>query len=394
MIDRKHARENGLALVRLTALAAALGLAGACGGPGTDSPAPAQARPEAAWPVSREGLAFLMENASWKPAEVYAKVGDEPFYSTWSPKGLARRDRNFAVILGKGSFVVDRLAESLLSALKGAKGFSVEMYVTPDDLDQGGPAWIMCFASGEGAVNMRLGQEGSELVVTLRTSATDAKGVRASLGSLAHAEPFHLIVSYADGRLACYLNGKMSNAGTSIGGDLSAWSNLPLVFGAGDEPGHDWSGALEGIAMYVRPIKADEALRHYRSFAAKTAGRKPAERLEVQAKLLARSDIPEAWNILPYYQVVGIYEYEVEKVLAGSYSAKTIRAGHWCMLRQKKLPICEAPLGISRRLVLERMEDNPQLESDWRADTLRPDPEMPLYYDVTLPVAPDGWDAD
>ncbi len=60
---------------------------------------------------------------------------------------------------------------------------------------------------------------------------------------------------------------------------------------------------------------------------------------------------------------------------------------HWCILDREKLPICDAPLEASRKLVLERMTDNPQFQMEYLANSLTNAREVPVYYDITPPVA-------
>jgi hypothetical protein len=87
-----------------------------------------------------------------------------------------------------------------------------------------------------------------------------------------------------------------------------------------------------------------------------------------------------------------VCEYEVGKVLVGKYGEKKIRVAHWGVLDRTSLPLAEAPLNQSRRIVLEPFAANPQIESEFLSDTL-PASDVPLFYDVgpiELPAAAKG----
>jgi len=73
-------------------------------------------------------------------------------------------------------------------------------------------------------------------------------------------------------------------------------------------------------------------------------------------------------------------EYEVEKVVEGRCDAKRILAAHWAILDSKVLPVVGTS-GSRHRLVLERFDDHPELESE-RLVMTDVDGGLPLFVDT------------
>jgi hypothetical protein len=63
---------------------------------------------------------------------------------------------------------------------------------------------------------------------------------------------------------------------------------------------------------------------------------------------------------------------------------KTIRVAHWGMLDKERLPIGDAVLKKTFRLVLELFKDNPQLLTPYMSDDLPIDPDLPLYFSTNM----------
>jgi hypothetical protein len=354
---------------------------------------------EGPWPSNREKLVFLWENARCA-AKAFSVDGKETVDLWPDFRKLATRDRNYVARLSGGAMVFDHPLRALYSPLEGATAVSVEMHATPAYHEQEGLVGMVSLASDTGAprkaatsgspdgeVNLSVSQRRDEIVLTLRTSTTGEKGAELCLGRVARSDASHIVVSYRDGLLVCYMNGVLAGKSEDVSGDLGNWSSLPLVFGVGTTPGSDWAGDIEGVAIYARFVDEAEARLNFRRYSAKTRARKQVPRLELQGKLLERSPVPEAKHIPPYTRALAVYEYEVEEVFAGEYAGKTVRVAHWGLLDSKVIPISERPTGESYRLVLELLEeDNPQLEGEWLSDTLTFDPDAVLYFDIQQSV--------
>jgi len=65
--------------------------------------------------------------------------------------------------------------------------------------------------------------------------------------------------------LDAYLNGRRMSRKTLSPGLLSGWKPMHLIFGDEYAASRDWSGQLQGIAIYSRAISASEIVAKYRS---------------------------------------------------------------------------------------------------------------------------------
>ena len=104
--------------------------------------------------------------------------------------------------------------------------------------------------------------------------------------------------------------------------------------------------------------------------------------MTVQAKLIARSEVPELAKIAPYRDALIVEEYEVERVESGELSGKKARVARWGILGGKALSLTPEQRGGSVQLTLEPYKANPQLQSIYQSDTLEVDFETPFFYAV------------
>lgn len=335
------------------------------------------------WPSDTNRLLFLWEDAS-QPVRVQQYDGTPVFKRFFAPtaRGLVTFDHHESMWLHGGAYVAEDVGTPLSTACHASNQFSLEVTLTPANITQDGPAVIIAMASATGQ-NLLLGQQKNMLVVQLTTTAQHAP---IALCPLIAGASCHLVVSYRPGTLTCYKNGKLILTNRHIQGDLTGWTDQPIVFGNDTDLKHPWRGKLEGIGIYAREILPNEAQQNYVAYTKKMHARTAVPQLIVQAKLLARSDIQTPEQMLPYTQALAMYEYAVEKVIAGAYTAKKIRVAHWVVLDKKTLAQASLPLNHSYRLVLEPLDDNPQLEASLMNDTLPFDVEVGQYFDISAPV--------
>ena len=219
------------------------------------------------------------------------------------------------------------------------------------------------------------------LIFRLRTSGTDDNGVEneRNLCWLRAGVPQHVIVTYKSGHLLCYLNGEVFIPEMKVNGDFSNWTEQQFLFG--DEVGgaRDWAGTLEHIAIFNRVIDPKEAEIRYQLYNERMKKRKPVERMEIEARLVATSATPG--DISPYHRCLAEYTYDVIKVLKGKCDSKKILVDHWVILDDKVLPNTRK-IGKSYRLTLEPFNAHPQLESERRSIDTQ-DFDLPCYYDLT-----------
>ncbi|MEI6518472.1 MAG: LamG domain-containing protein [bacterium] len=335
----------------------------------------------ATWPGNTDRVLFLWENAKL-PVRVQHYDGTAVFQRFYAPtaRGLSAYDHNYAMWLHGGAYIAEEIAAPLADAFRESSQFSMEITIKPANITQTG-AVIAAMASDSGQ-NMQLRQEKNMLVLNFITSL---ETVTIPLCPVVGGEFYHIVIIYKSGKLSCYKNGKLVFMNDKIQGDLKSWKNQPLVFGNDANLKHPWLGKLEGIGLYAREISAGEVQQNYTAYQKKIKSRKAIPQLIIQAKLLKCSDIQSPKAILPYTQALGMYEYAVEKVIAGKYTAKKIRVAHWVVLDKQLLSLATLPVNKSYRLVLEPFDDNPQLEASLMNDTLPFDVEVGQYFDVCPP---------
>ena len=118
--------------------------------------------------------------------------------------------------------------------------------------------------------------------------------------------------------------------------------------------------------------------------AAELARRKALPQIEVQARLVAKSNVPDPGQMAPYHSALVVNEYEVEKVLKGAYAGKTIRVAQWGIIDLKPTPLAAQEPGASVKLVLEKFTDHDELVPELISDTLEENFDLNLYTDVNL----------
>jgi len=330
--------------------------------------------------VNTQGLIFLWDNAnSTNAIKNPGKKGER--VCNVKERGFAKYGRFYDMELAGGFIEAVDSNKLLLDACRATNELSIEALITPDNLEQGGPARIITFSSGTGSRNFTLGQQNDILVFRLRTSGTDNNGVEneRNLCWLRAGVPHHVIVTYKSGHLTCYLNGKVFIPEMKVNGDFSNWTEQHFLFG--DEVGgaRDWAGALEHIAIFNRVIEQKEAETRYQLCNARLKKRQPVELIEIEARLVATSATPG--DISPYHRCLAEYTYDVIKLLKGKCDSKKILVNHWVILDDKVLPNTRK-IGKSYHLTLEPFDAHPQLESERRSIDTQ-DFDLPCYYDLT-----------
>lgn len=167
-----------------------------------------------------------------------------------------------------GSFHIVGAARPLLEAAKSSGQLTIEAILTTHDPAQTGPARIITFSTDGYHRNFSLLQERDELRLRLRTPQTGPNGLKPEsiLGRLQAGERTHVLVSYRDGELTAYINGKPVHQSRRVKGDFSNWdTEQQLVLGAEFRDGRNWNGNFDGIALLTRFIGPKEAMARYRS---------------------------------------------------------------------------------------------------------------------------------
>lgn len=160
----------------------------------------------------------------------------------------------------------DGPATRVTSALRKSNELTVEIWMTPFDLKQSGPARIVSLSGDPSQRNFTLGQDKGRLEIRLRTSSTDSNGQPSTLGpentlttKLAHV----VFTRAADGAVSLYQDGKKI-VSANVAGDFSNWSDDFRLSIAneitGDRP---WLGDLHLVALYSRALSDAEVAQNF-----------------------------------------------------------------------------------------------------------------------------------
>ena len=103
----------------------------------------------------------------------------------------------------------------------------------------------------------------------------------------------------------------------------------------------------------------------------------------MRARLAAESPAPTPEQIVPYREALVLREYVVPPKKQERLGGERVRVAHWAVLDGRSQPLPEPKNGKRTLLVLEPWEAYPRLENAYLSDTLDPDPEIPLYVDVS-----------
>jgi hypothetical protein len=104
-------------------------------------------------------------------------------------------------------------------------------------------------------------------------------------------------------------------------------------------------------------------------------------RVVVEGRLLHAGPVPSPQSILPYRNALVVSEYEVVRVVDGTYAPGTIRVAHWAIRDSQVLDGARKKPGSTARLTVERYDAHPELEGE-RLITDLGASDLPLYYDA------------
>ncbi len=334
-----------------------------------------------AQPDNDSHLLFQWENAK-QPVRVLNYDGTPVFERFYAPtaRGLATYDHYYSMWLHGGGYAASDIDAQLATSFRKGNEFAIEFTMKPANITQTS-AYLISMASENGE-NLLISQENNILILDFSTSITNK--ITIPLVAVTGGEIAHIVISYKSGALKSYKNGKIT-VDKQITGDLSGWTNQPLTFGNCADLKHPWVGKLNGIAIYAKNIDDSTIQTAYTAYLKKIKNRKAIPYTIVQAKLLKCSEIQSPKAILPYTQALAMYEYAVEKIIAGKYVGSKIRVAHWVILDKQLLAQSKVDINKSYRLVLEPFDDNPELDAALMNDTLPFDIEAAQYFDILPP---------
>jgi hypothetical protein len=337
------------------------------------------------WPADRNGLVFAWRTAA-VPLNAVNPATGKPVVSKLTRRNAARLDHDSAMLLNGGSCVATNADAPLLALCRAANELSIEATLTPAHITQEGPARIVTFSTDPSIRNFTLGQQQSKLILRLRTPQTGPNGTPPELEvcSVEANRAHPVVVTCSGGHVLCYLNGAKVLESSNVKGDFSNWTAHHLVLGDEWNGERNWSGALEGVAVFSRALKPEEVRRDYEAYQRIRARRSALPYLVLDAELIKLSKAPTLKEILPCREALVMDEYRVKRVVEGKLEAQTVRVVHWALLDGTiRTPAARKP-GWSGRLSLETFEANPQLKSLFLSDTIEDNFEAILYYDSSI----------
>ncbi|MBW3543078.1 MAG: DUF1592 domain-containing protein, partial [Planctomycetes bacterium] len=176
----------------------------------------------------------------------------------WSEQGLAVNSSTL--------IAADRPPKKLIDAVKKSGGVTIEAWVTPANAKQVGPARIATLSTSVLARNFTLGQDGDKFDVRFRTTKTDASGLPSlsSPSGSVQTRPCHVVYTRdRSGKATLYIDGA-ERATRNVAGDVSNWDE-GFRFALANEMSKDrtWLGTLHLVALYDRPLSAQEVRRNH-----------------------------------------------------------------------------------------------------------------------------------
>lgn len=197
---------------------------------------------------------------------------DDVFYSGAQPhldvfataRGEAAVTSPGVLKLSGGSLVAVAVSDLLYRACRETNELTLAAWITPESLDQDGPARIISYSFDSEERDFTLGQSKDKLILRLRTPSTGPNGLapQVDLAKLSGKRQF-VVVTYFPGELVCYLDGARVLKSDRIQGDFSNWVEQRLVFGNEYRSARPWRGELSHVSIFCKAVSPAEAAKLY-----------------------------------------------------------------------------------------------------------------------------------
>ena len=147
--------------------------------------------------------------------------------------------------------------------------FSVEAWVTPNNVVQEGPARIISYSAGDNDRNFTLGQTQYNYDFMLRSESSNSNGEPAlstpDNDEVLQATLQHVIITYTatQGR-RIYVNGERINTRDNDIAPIAAWDDsFALILGREASNNHVWQGDVRLLAIYNRALEQSQISQNY-----------------------------------------------------------------------------------------------------------------------------------
>ncbi|MCM2268986.1 MAG: LamG domain-containing protein [Thermoanaerobaculia bacterium] len=293
-------------------------------------------------------------------------------------RGAVWSDRLGRLALAGGLYEAGAASvERVAAALRGTNSLSLALLLEPATVAASARGPLVALTRSPRDRGFVLRQSGDRLELLLRTGRAGAAEPAIPLFALADTAPRHLALAFSPGRLAIWRDGELVERRV-VAGDFYHWRLGALQLGAEAGDGARFRGYLSHLRVWGREIDDAEAAAAARSARAVLAA--PVERLDVAARLLARSRPPTLDEISPYRQALLVEEYELVR---GGGVPRRFRVARWALLDARPTAPLAIAVGATVALRLEPFAAQPQLEAVVLADTL-PAASLPLYFAAGL----------
>ena len=195
---------------------------------------------------------------SGSPEDTELKITDTSA-TEWGDDGLALRDSTLLQSSEATSVLIDEVGAS--------NQLSVEAWVTPDNLEQGGPARIVGLASPSQDERVLVGQgnhTGSTEHIEARVDSAAGYMTRLQSPGVLTTTLTHVVATYdADGAVRLYLDGELQAEG-STGHRVDDWhEDVHLLIGNRADGERPWLGTVHEVGLYDTALDATRVADHY-----------------------------------------------------------------------------------------------------------------------------------
>jgi hypothetical protein len=332
----------------------------------------------AAWPSDRDGLIVMWESGDAPNLVLDEDRGVEESV-VLQAHGPARFDHDWALTPSGGRFTASReLANRLRWACQATNELTLEAVIVPQPSHR---RRGVILGLAKGAKNFVLSQRGDALLMAIRVKSRGPDAApEVRLMELPPDRKSHIAVTYSAGRLTAFLDGEETYSTTDIQGGFFHWQTLPLTIGSDSSGRSTWHGSIEGIAIYNRVLPPEEIRDNAARYRRRLEARSEVPQWILRGQRTECSRVPSLEEIAPYRQALVVCEYRISKAVQGEYDAPTARVAQWAIQDGERIALSSTGDEPTGRLILERFEDNPQLESLYLSETLAARPDLPLLY--------------
>ncbi len=227
-----------------------------------DSPEPEVAEQPQAAPVAGEKVAFMW-NRGLPGGQAFVKAGE----GEAKPIKIVHKGDNRIGARGlecnlNGGSGIPELGRQLSRAVKESNEFTLAVSFMTKEGMQRGPARIVGLSRDAALRNVTLGHNGENLILRLRTTATDLNGTNPelNLGPIKEHRAERVLIVFGKEGLKVYRGGRLTHS-PELPGDLSNWEDMEFVFGNEAVGGRPWQGFIYRVEFSNRAMADADAAR-------------------------------------------------------------------------------------------------------------------------------------